>query len=230
LEFDLGLPDGRLQSPPLEVTDVEVKAQGETAELVVHQRAGEPAATAEVVYRWNSKRERHVAVFEAQQPVGFPGGTTLQFVLRQGIPADHTLGRLRLSATTAKPPLPPPPPSGLRSLVVRGQIPASDSGGLLVISIGMTRDSQPMHVRGPGKYFTVDGNLAGRTVAWKSVAGTDTYPCCWQAWRLPVAASTQAQPFELTIKADFAPDVSLRPQSYFVPGTDTAVSDSTTVR
>jgi hypothetical protein len=174
--------------------------------------------------------ERHVAVFEAQQPVGFSGGTTLQFVLRQGVPADHNLGRLRLAATTAKPPLPSPPPSGLRSLVVRGQIPASDSGGLLVISIEMTRDSQPMHVRGPGKYFTVDGKLAGRTVAWKSVVGTDTYPCCWQAWRLPVAASTQAQPFELTIKADFAPDVGLCPKGHFVPGTDTAVSEPTILR
>lgn len=28
LEFDIGLPDARLQSPPLEVTDVEVEAPG----------------------------------------------------------------------------------------------------------------------------------------------------------------------------------------------------------
>jgi len=174
--------------------------------------------------------EPHVAVFEAQQPVGFPGGTTLQFVLRQGVPADHNLGRLRLSATTAKPPLPSPPPRRLRSLVVKGRMPASESGGLLVISVEMTRDSQPMHVRGPGKYFAAEGKLAGQDVSWESVVGKQTYPCCWQAWRLPVASSVESQPFELTIKADFAPDVSLCPKGHFVPYTDTAVSGSTTVR
>jgi len=162
--------------------------------------------------------------------VDFPGGTTLQFVLRQGFPKYHNIGRLRLSATPAKPPLPPPPPNNLQWLVVKGQVPASASGGLLVISIEMTRDSQPMHVRGPGKYFAAEGMLAGQDAAWKSVVGKETYPCCWQAWRLPVAASVESQPFELTIKADFAPDVSLRPQGHFVPGTNSAISDSTPVR
>jgi len=41
----------------------------------------------------------HLAVFEAEKPVGFPGGTMLEFVLQQGSPVDHNLGRLRLSAT-----------------------------------------------------------------------------------------------------------------------------------
>lgn len=163
-----------------------------------------------------------VAVFEAEQPAGFPGGTMLQFVLQQGSPPGHNLGRLRLSATAAKPPLPSPAPSSPRSLVVRGQVPVSAGGGLLVISLPMTRGSQPMRVGGPGKYLTAQGTLAGQAVACKPVVGTATYPSCWQAWRLDIAPSAQRQPFELAITANFAPDVQLSPTGYFVPVTGTA--------
>ncbi len=46
----------------------------------------------------------HEAVFATAAPVGFEGGTILSFQLVQGYGAQHTLGRLRLSATTASPP------------------------------------------------------------------------------------------------------------------------------
>lgn len=55
LECDIGLPDSPRRTPPLRVTKLEVKAQGETAELVVHLRAEEPAASVAAVYRWNAK-------------------------------------------------------------------------------------------------------------------------------------------------------------------------------
>jgi hypothetical protein len=171
----------------------------------------------------------HVAVFEAERAVGFPGGTVLRIVLQQGSPPDHNLGRLRVSATTAKPPLPAPAPSGPRSLVVKAQVPASTAGGLLVVSVQMTRGLEPIRVGGPGKYLTAQGTLDGHAAAWKPVVGTATYPSCWQAWRLPVAPSAQPQPFELAITANFAPDVQLTPTGYFVPGEGTATSGSTTV-
>jgi hypothetical protein len=126
--------------------------------------------------------------------------------------------------------LPSPAPSGPRSLVVKGRVPASANGGLLVISVQMTRGSQPMRTGGPGKYLTAEGTLAGQAAVWKPVVGTATYPSCWQAWRLPVAPSAQSLPFELTIKANFAPDVQLSPSGYFVPGQGTATNGSTTVR
>jgi hypothetical protein len=48
----------------------------------------------------------HVAVFEAKEPLRTAGGTTLTFVLDQQFAGrDHTIGRLRLSVTTGKPPL-----------------------------------------------------------------------------------------------------------------------------
>jgi hypothetical protein len=49
--------------------------------------------------------KKHVAVFETRRPLGYADGTTLTLRLehRSGI-KDHTIGRLRLSVTTAKPP------------------------------------------------------------------------------------------------------------------------------
>jgi len=44
----------------------------------------------------------HWALFECAQPVGFSGGTTLQFKLVQNYGAGRTIGRLRLSAFTGR--------------------------------------------------------------------------------------------------------------------------------
>ncbi|MCY2986706.1 MAG: hypothetical protein NTY19_02445 [Planctomycetota bacterium] len=159
----------------------------------------------------------HVAVLETAKPVGIPGGTTLQFVLQQGSPAGHNLGRLRLSATAAQPPLPSPTPSGPRTVVVKGQVPPCAGGSMLVISAEMKCGSQPIRVGGPGQYLTARGTLAGQMLAWKPVLGTATYPSCWQAWRITVAPSAQPQPFELAITANFGPHVQLSPRGHFVP-------------
>jgi hypothetical protein len=50
--------------------------------------------------------ERHAAVFETRQDVGAAGGTTLTVVLDQQFGSRHTIGRFRLSVTTAKRPVP----------------------------------------------------------------------------------------------------------------------------
>jgi hypothetical protein len=48
----------------------------------------------------------HVAVFELKKPLGDAQGTTLTFVLDQRFPGRlHSIGRFRLSVTTAKPPV-----------------------------------------------------------------------------------------------------------------------------
>ena len=49
--------------------------------------------------------QRHVAVFEVQQPAGYAGGTALSFTLDQQHGLQHTIGRLRLSITTGPKPV-----------------------------------------------------------------------------------------------------------------------------
>jgi len=47
----------------------------------------------------------HVAVFETAADTGVPGGTVLSLVLEQGFGGQHTLGRFRVSVTTAPRPV-----------------------------------------------------------------------------------------------------------------------------
>ncbi|MBI4603766.1 MAG: DUF1553 domain-containing protein [Planctomycetes bacterium] len=49
--------------------------------------------------------QAHHATFEAKEDVGAEGGAILTFVLEQGFGSMHTIGRLRLSATTSKRPV-----------------------------------------------------------------------------------------------------------------------------
>ena len=158
--------------------------------------------------------QRHVAIFRARQPLGFAGDATLQFSLEQGTPRDHNLGRLRLSATTATSPLALPRPAEPRSLVIRGQVPSSRDGGLLVVSIEMEQGHAPMYVGGPGKSFTARGKLAGKAIACQPVLGTATYPSSWQAWRIAVQPSSGPQAFELSITTTLPPSIQVKYQGH----------------
>ena len=77
----------------------------------------------------------HTAIFHAKHPIGVAGGTTLQFTMehgQQGMASEHTLGRLRLWVTTAKPPVATHKPSRTRSLLVKrsaGISPRRHTGG-----------------------------------------------------------------------------------------------------
>lgn len=63
-----------------------------------------PAATPD------RRNQNHTAVFECQEPVGFPGGTKLEFTIHESMDKEskleaHSLGCFRLSATTSAGPL-----------------------------------------------------------------------------------------------------------------------------
>jgi hypothetical protein len=142
----------------------------------------------------------HEAVFETQQPVGFEGGTTLTVELDQG-DREHSLGHFRLAVSTSQP-VPAPQRRG-RRLIVQGDAPPSPDGGLLVVTVEMSRNGQPVEIHNVGRQLSGEGTLNGKPLAWQPVLGTATYPSCWQAWRLPLEASTQPQAFELAIRTRF---------------------------
>jgi len=141
---------------------------------------------------------RHVALFETKAPMSFAGGTRLVFTLRHG-DRQHTLGRLRLSVTTAPPPFPEPTESWPWKLLVQGQAPASAQGGILVVATQLGRGRELVHLRNVGAQFIANGTLAGQAASWRPVLGNETYPSPWQAWRIPVGPSTSPQPFALSI-------------------------------
>jgi len=126
----------------------------------------------------------HVAIFETGEPVGFEGGTVLTFRFAQG-DREHSIGRLRLSVTAAKPPL--TLPAGNGGTLFRCELPPCSRGGILVL-IGRKGAREPK------------AKLAGQPVAaaqvWHDRA---MYPATWQAWRLEVPPSPTAMPLELTM-------------------------------
>ena len=159
----------------------------------------------------------HAAVFETEDPVGSPGGTVLTFTLDQGRPAEHNLGRLRLSATRAKPPLPMPKTHATRQLVVRGKVPPSKTGGTLVVTVPMEGSLGPVRLRNVGTHFSSEGKLDGDAARFQPVLGKATYPAPWQAWRIAVGHCASPRPFELTIGTVVPLNVQLPCKAYFIP-------------
>ena len=159
---------------------------------------------------------RHVALFETKTPVGFPKGTTLVFTLQHG-ERQHTIGRLRLSVTTAKPPFPKPKGYGPRQLFVSGQAPASSQGGILVVTLQLGQGQELVHLGNIGTHFSSEGKLAGQDAPWQPVLGKETYPSSWQAWRIALKPSAAPQPFELRVSAKVPESGKLSFAGHFIP-------------
>ncbi|MBI84241.1 MAG: hypothetical protein CMJ81_13650 [Planctomycetaceae bacterium] len=162
----------------------------------------------------------HVAVFEAEKPLGSPKGTTLVFNLDQGYadqPADHTLGRFRLAVTTARTPVPLPKGYGKVPTVVHGRVPASSAGGTLVVAVGLTADSVAWTTRNAATYFQNTAELDGRPADCQPVLGKETYESSWQAWRVPVGPSDKPQDFVMLVSANLPDNVQSNYTAHFIP-------------
>jgi hypothetical protein len=158
----------------------------------------------------------HTAVFETVGPVGTAGATTLTFTLQHG-PREHNIGRLRLSVTTARPPIPLPKGYGSKTFLVKGQAPPSRTGGLLVVTAEMRRDSKPAAVHNVGACFTAQGKLGGQPVPWTPVLGKATYPSSWQGWRVATEASAESQKFELSVTTTLSGNLAWTYRAHFLP-------------
>jgi hypothetical protein len=159
---------------------------------------------------------KHVAVFETRNPIGFAGGARLSFVLDQG-ERGHSIGRLRLSVTNVKPPIPLPKSSG-RRLTVKGEAPACGEGGLIVVSVKMSRGAQPVATRNVWNWIeTAWAEVAGKTVPFQAVVGEKTHPVCWQAWRIHVEPSGRSQEFQLSVVSNVADNIDKEFRAHFIP-------------
>jgi hypothetical protein len=157
---------------------------------------------------------RHVAVFELTQPLSCASGTMLEVRLDHA-GRQHSIGRLRLSATSAKPPI--PMPASETQFLVRGTIPPTKTGGTLAVSDALFVQSKPYWTRNCKIGFTIEGTLAGKPATLEPVISNGMYSAPWQTWRLPVAPSDSPQPFELRLANSFPTNVEHRFTAYFVP-------------
>jgi len=164
----------------------------------------------------------HEAIFEAREPAGFAGGTELVFTLEQATPAQHTLGRFRLAATAAQPPLAVKADPARRSRWgVKGQAPACSGGGTLAVIVELTMNGRPYAYDDARTQMKCRGVLAGREVSGQPVLSCPSdKPASWQGWRIRVEPSATPQPFALKIAARVPADVKAAFVGHFIPAAD----------
>ena len=161
--------------------------------------------------------KRHVAVFETRSPVGFAGGTSFCFTLDQGA-RGHSIGRLRLSVTNAKPPLWLPELSESRRLIVTGQVPACNEGGTLAVCVRMIKGAQAARTRNVWDWIEATrAEVGAEVVSMQPVVGNRTYPVCWQGWRIYVKPSAQAKDFKLSVVSKMTGDIKKTFTAHFIP-------------
>jgi hypothetical protein len=143
----------------------------------------------------------HMAIFETGKPVGFEGGTVLTFRLAQG-DREHSIGRLRLSVTAAKPPL--SLPAAKEGAPFRCELPPCSRGGIVVLT-GRKGAREPKAKLG--------GQFVAAPQVWHDRA---MYPATWQAWRIELPPSQTAMPLELTMTRGNLPGRTA-PAAYLIP-------------
>lgn len=160
---------------------------------------------------------RHVAVFELERPLSCVSDTVLEFRLDHA-GRQHSIGRLRLSATSAKPPIPVPPSE--TQFVVRGIVPPSKIGGLLAVSDAFFVQSNPYWTLHCKNGFTISGTLGGQPTEFEPAINNGMYRAPWQTWRLRIGPSDTPQPFELRLTSSLPPNVEHRCRAHFLPTGD----------
>ncbi len=157
---------------------------------------------------------RHVAVFELAQPLSCSPDTAMEFRLDHA-GRGHSIGRLRLSATSEQPPI-SVPPSGTQ-FVVRGIVPPTENGGLLAVSDAFFVQSNPYWSLDCMSGFAISGTVDGKPGTFEPVINNGMYRAPWQTWRFRVAKSNAPQSFELHLTSSLPANVEHRLSAHFVP-------------
>ena len=125
-------------------------------------------------------------------------------LLAVGVPRD-----LKVAAIEAK-----------RRTIVTGEIPASRSGGLLVVVAELSMNDEPFEkIPNLGSFFKADGTVAGLPATFRPALGPQGFPSAWQAWRYEIAPNSSSLPFELWITDSLKMgNVQRRFTAHFLPG------------
>jgi hypothetical protein len=157
---------------------------------------------------------RHVAIFELEKPLSCPQGSVLKFRLDHA-DRQHSIGRLRLSATSSKPPI--QVPKLQQVFVLQGQVPPTRTGGMLAVTAEFrTGEGQPHWLGNIKRVVEANGNLAGQPAQFESVLNNAGYPVSWQTWRLAVVPSDVPQRFELRLTSSLPKGIEHCFKAHFV--------------
>jgi hypothetical protein len=104
-----------------------------------------------------------------------------------------------------------------REFTVKGEVPACQFGGTLVLTAEMRKGAVAVMTKDVGAHFSVNGTLRGGPAECHPVLGKATYPASWQAWRIAVKASSDPQPFEFSIVNSTELEAELSCRGHFLP-------------
>ncbi len=157
---------------------------------------------------------RHIAAFELQSPLVVATDTELEFRLAF-TDRQHSLGRFRLSVTSAPPPI-DVPTSAIR-FTVRGSLPATRSGGVLAISDRFFAESNPHWSLNCKSGFTLVASLDGQPMEMVATIDNGMYAAPWQTWSVSVPPADTVRSFEVTVDSKLPATVEHRITAHFLP-------------
>ena len=74
---------------------------------------------------------------------------------------------------------------------VRGKIPPTAAGGVLVVAVELRQGGHAWAPRNTGSFLTAEASVAGSSIPIQPVLGNLTYEVPWQAWRIPVSPASE---------------------------------------
>jgi hypothetical protein len=104
-----------------------------------------------------------------------------------------------------------------RRLAIQSQSPASERGGTLIIAAKLAQGARDFSLSDMGSHFSAEAKQDGQPIPCQPVLGKATFPCPWQAWRIPVQPSKELRPLEITVDALIPNAVELKWSGYFLP-------------
>jgi hypothetical protein len=103
-------------------------------------------------------------------------------------------------------------------MTIKGELPTCGTSGTLAIEVQMRKGPLAFVSNELGKRLALHGRVAGPEVECQPVWGKELAGVgCWQAWRIPVAASSKSRPFEFFLESRFEKDVTLNTAGHFIP-------------
>jgi hypothetical protein len=104
-----------------------------------------------------------------------------------------------------------------RTLKLDCQLPASGSGGMLMVAVEMRKGGLAANLGSNGANFSASASVSGKPVSCESIITNNSFPCPWQGWRMPVGPSDAPRSVEALITTTIPPDVAITCRGYFAP-------------
>jgi hypothetical protein len=160
----------------------------------------------------------HQAIFMLSEPAEIPADGALGVILEQATPRDHTLGRFRLSVTSAANPRLSLAETAGPPWVLIAQTPASPYGGTLLVSADVSLDGKPFMFHDAQNRLRCEGDLAGEDLTCEPVLHSPSpYPSSWQAWRIKLSPSDQPRRLVCRVSSKTPAGAKLEFLEHYIP-------------